>query len=154
MLLDQVCGERGHFTAEELDEVLRPGSVYAAPTTLVSMENTHNFAGGTVWDIDRYRAVAARAHEAGARVHVDGARLFNAAVAGCRRDPPETNIVFFDPPSGLAVDDFVTRLVMHDIRMGQVLGRVRAVTHLDVATADIDTTISAVNEIAGLAVAD
>ena len=65
MLLDQVCGERGHFTAEELDEVLHPGSVYAAPTTLVSMENTHNFAGGTVADAALMRVAIAAAHDAG-----------------------------------------------------------------------------------------
>ncbi|MGH9211638.1 MAG: threonine aldolase family protein [Acidimicrobiales bacterium] len=176
--------------------MLHPGSIYAAPTTLVSLENTHNFAGGAVWNIDGYRAVAARAHEAGAWVHVDGLRLFNAtaasgvplrdwaapvdsiwvdftkglgapigavlagsaefiqrarrykhvfgaamrqagiaaagclhaldnhverladdhanaarlaaglAAAGCQVVPVETNIVFFDPPTGLTIDEF------------------------------------------------
>src|SRR5262249_7646295 len=48
---------------------------------IVVLENTHRSAGGTVWPLDELRASADAAHERGAAVHLDGARLFNAAVA-------------------------------------------------------------------------
>ena len=81
VLLEQVPGERGTFTPEQLDEVLTEGTVHIPPTTLVALEQTHNMAGGTVWPLDRYRDVAALAHERGVAVHVDGARLLNAVIA-------------------------------------------------------------------------
>src|SRR5215210_6593876 len=81
VVLDQVDGERGHFTPEQLAAAMHPGSLHVTPTRLVSVEQTHNFAGGTVWPFDRYRAVCEVAHAGGAAVHVDGARLANAVVA-------------------------------------------------------------------------
>ena len=81
VILDQIAGERGTFTADEVVAALVPGSLHNPPTTVVSLEQTHNFAGGTVWPLDRYQAVAAAAHEHGVAVHVDGARLMNAVVA-------------------------------------------------------------------------
>ena len=81
VLLEQIPGERGTFTPEQLAEVLAAGTVHIPPTTLVALEQTHNMAGGTIWPLDRYQAVAELAHEHGAAVHVDGARLLNAVVA-------------------------------------------------------------------------
>ena len=81
VLLEQLPGHRGSFTPEQLDEVLTAGSVHVPPTTLVALEQTHNLAGGAVWPLDRYRAVAECAHGRGVAVHVDGARLLNAVVA-------------------------------------------------------------------------
>lgn len=81
ILFEQLPGDRGTFTPEQLDEVMTEGTVHIPPTTLVALEQTHNMAGGAVWPLDRYQAVAALAHERGARVHVDGARLLNAVVA-------------------------------------------------------------------------
>jgi threonine aldolase len=48
---------------------------------VVCLEQTHNLAGGTVWPLDRWQAVCETTHRLGAKVHVDGARLFNAVVA-------------------------------------------------------------------------
>src|SRR5690606_12414802 len=48
---------------------------------LVALEQTHNLAGGAIWPLERYQAVAGLAHERGVRVHVDGARLLNAVIA-------------------------------------------------------------------------
>jgi threonine aldolase len=48
---------------------------------VLALENTHNTAGGTVWPLDELRDVVATARELGMRVHLDGARLMNAAVA-------------------------------------------------------------------------
>ncbi|WP_456412812.1 threonine aldolase family protein [Oceanithermus profundus] len=56
-------------------------SPHQAPTGLIALENTHNTAGGTVVPLEVQRAVQAVAREAGLPVHLDGARLFNAAVA-------------------------------------------------------------------------
>jgi len=57
------------------------GPYYTLRTTLLCLENTHNAAGGTVTAPDEHAAVAAAARAAGLRVHLDGARLWHAAVA-------------------------------------------------------------------------
>ena len=80
-VIETIRGERGTFTPEQLDAVVTPGNQYEPRTGLVCLEQTHNFAGGTVWPLDRYRAVAELAHTRGVPVHTDGARLFNAVVA-------------------------------------------------------------------------
>jgi len=51
------------------------------PTTLVTMENTHNEAGGTIWPLEDMQAVAHTAKKLGLAVHLDGARLWNASAA-------------------------------------------------------------------------
>ncbi len=80
-VIETLHGERGMFTPEELGAALTPGNQYVPPTRLVCLEQTHNFAGGTVWPLEQYRAVADAAHEQGVAVHTDGARLMNAVVA-------------------------------------------------------------------------
>lgn len=234
VLLEQIPGDRGTFTPEQLAEVLAAGTVHIPPTTLVALEQTHNMAGGTIWPLERYRAVAELAHEHGAAVHVDGARLLNAVVASgiaagvwggmvdtvwidftkglgapigaviagpaevitrCRRfkhlfggamrqagiaaagclyaldhhverladdhanaarlvegmaaaciavEAPETNMVYFEPPPGWSVGAFLAALEAEGVRMGPVGRRVRAVTHLDVSAAEIETAIEVV----------
>jgi threonine aldolase len=54
---------------------------YVAPTGLVALENSHNLAGGAVMTRERTEEICDRAHAAGLRVHLDGARVFNAAEA-------------------------------------------------------------------------
>ncbi len=71
----------GHFTADQLGAAMNSGNLYQSHTSLVALEQTHNFAGGTVWPIDQYRLVAELAHRRGAAVFTDGARLFNAVAA-------------------------------------------------------------------------
>jgi len=73
--------ERGFLTPEQVREALRPANIHVPPTGLVCVENTHNRHGGTCCTPEEIAAVAAVAHEAGVPVHLDGARLFNAAVA-------------------------------------------------------------------------
>jgi threonine aldolase len=80
--------ERGFLTPEQVQEALRPANIHIPPTGLVCLENTHNRHGGTCCTPEEIAGVAAVAHAAGVPVHVDGARLFNAAVA-LRRDPRE-----------------------------------------------------------------
>ena len=80
-VVETVRGQDGTFTPEQLAAVLTPGNQLTPPTRLVCLEQTHNFAGGTVWPLDRYEAVAALARQQGVAVHTDGARLMNAVVA-------------------------------------------------------------------------
>ncbi len=75
-------GPQGEIRASDLQAAIRPrGNVHMPPTTLVCLENTHNRCSGGVLTPQDTRAVADVAHAAGAKVHLDGARVFNAAVA-------------------------------------------------------------------------
>jgi threonine aldolase len=79
-----VATERGHVTAKDVAGAKRPRTYYRSEITLLVLENTHNLAGGTVTGAADMQASAAAAREMGLKVHVDGARLWNAAVAlGC-----------------------------------------------------------------------
>jgi len=73
--------ERGFLTPDQVREALRPANIHIPTTGLVCVENTHNRHGGTCCTPEAIDAVAAVAHDAGVPVHMDGARLFNAAVA-------------------------------------------------------------------------
>ncbi len=74
----------GLLTADLIRGALRPPSYYRSDLAAVVLENTHNLAGGAVADAPAMRAAIEAAHQAGLTVHVDGARLWNAAVAlGC-----------------------------------------------------------------------
>jgi threonine aldolase len=80
--------ERGFLTPEQVQESLRPANIHLPVTGLVCLENTHNRHGGTCCTPEEIAAVAKVAHAAEVAVHVDGARLFNAAVA-LKREPRE-----------------------------------------------------------------
>jgi threonine aldolase len=71
----------GILTWERIAPAIRPLGPHAADTGCIELENTHNMAGGTVYPPEVLRDVCARAHALGLRVHLDGARIFNAAVA-------------------------------------------------------------------------
>ena len=83
VMVDPIDSADGTFTADQVRERVKHLSLglYAPPPRLVCVENTHNFAGGTIWPLDKLDAVAAVAREDGLASHVDGARLLNAAVA-------------------------------------------------------------------------
>ncbi len=102
-----ICEERGHINQYELaamsaiagcmprttpapdglltwaliEPLIRPKVYYRSQTALISLENTHNMAGGTVYPPEWVEDICDRAHAAGLPVHLDGARVFNAAVA-------------------------------------------------------------------------
>ncbi len=76
-----VVTARGHVTAQDVATARRPRSYYRSEVTLLVLENTHNLAGGTVATAVDMRASITMAHDIGLKVHVDGARLWNAAVA-------------------------------------------------------------------------
>ncbi len=75
-------GARGVFTAKEFLAARKPrGHVIYPPTTLVEVENTHNRAGGVIFPQDEAKQVSAAAREHGIATYLDGARLWNVAVA-------------------------------------------------------------------------
>jgi len=74
-----VRGDQGILTWEIVSKVIRPHIYYRPQTALISLENTHNMAGGTVYPTKQAHEICDRAHEAGISVHLDGARVFNAA---------------------------------------------------------------------------
>lgn len=72
---------RGIFTATDVETALRPPDQHFPPTKLICLENTHNRGGGSIWPLERIREVADIARRQGLRMHLDGARLWNASVA-------------------------------------------------------------------------
>ena len=235
----------GVFNAARLQASVAAGSAlpspYAPPATLVCVEQTHNFGGGSIWPLETLREVGQAAHDRGMAVHMDGARLMNAVVAsgvpaadyaacvdslwidftkglgapigavlagsyqfiaqarryktmvggalrqagiaagGCLHaldyhierladdhrnatrlaaglqamagvelvhGMPQTNIVFFRVNgTGLDATEFSARCLAAGVRVGPVAGAVRAVTHLDISDADIDTTLQVMSEV-------
>ncbi len=71
----------GILTWKQVSAALRPKGPHNAPTTLVALENTHNMAGGNVYPQETIDEICAEAHARGLKVHIDGARIFNAATA-------------------------------------------------------------------------
>ncbi len=75
-------GHAGRITPEQVREAARPSTKVADQrAAIVSLEDTHNNAGGRVWPLDEVEAVAEVAREHGLAMHLDGARLLNAAIA-------------------------------------------------------------------------
>jgi threonine aldolase len=79
----QFCelGQSGFFSAQQLASALPIDDIHFAPCSLVWFESTHNKGGGRIFEPAAMSEVAAFAHQAGLRCHLDGARLYNAAVA-------------------------------------------------------------------------
>ena len=75
-----ITTEAGIMTWEEIAPAIREKTYYRPQTALVALENTHNMAGGTVYPTELAHQICEKAHEAGLKVHLDGARVFNAAV--------------------------------------------------------------------------
>ena len=71
----------GRFDAAAVRAGFVPDEPYGSPTRVVAVENTHNASGGLVWDAALLAEVVAVTHELGMKAHLDGARIWNAAVA-------------------------------------------------------------------------
>ena len=103
-------------------------------------------AAGCLYALDHHVERLVEDHE-NARRLADGLAKIQGIAVGTAR--PETNMVFFDPSgTGLSNDAFLAALARQGVRMGQVRGVIRAVTHLDVTRDDIETAIAAVSAIA------
>jgi len=79
-MMRTVNGARGIFTADQMAQALRPSKRNVPRSALVSVENTSNFGGGTVWPLDTLQGIYRRSREIGIKCHMDGARLLNAVV--------------------------------------------------------------------------
>jgi threonine aldolase len=83
LIMRGVPADAGLVTPEHVKAVQDPD---LGPGGIVVLENTHRSSGGRIWPLEQFEATARAARERGAAVHLDGARLFNAAVAAGR--PP------------------------------------------------------------------
>ncbi|MGQ9734881.1 MAG: low-specificity L-threonine aldolase [Candidatus Bipolaricaulia bacterium] len=72
---------RGVLPLEAVEEAIRPSIYYLSRTGLISIENTHNRKAGAIYPLEEARELLELAHSRGIPVHLDGARIFNAAVA-------------------------------------------------------------------------
>lgn len=73
--------DSGRIEPNAVEAAIRPENIHYPPTTLLCLENTHNRCSGAVLTAEFTSALAQLAHQHGLRVHLDGARIFNAAVA-------------------------------------------------------------------------
>ncbi|HXM98749.1 MAG TPA: GntG family PLP-dependent aldolase [Candidatus Dormibacteraeota bacterium] len=76
-----VKGDDGILDWKTIESAIRPRIYYDSQTALVCIENTHNMAGGMIYPTAQVDEICAGAHAAGLKVHLDGARIFNAAIA-------------------------------------------------------------------------
>ena len=83
-------GMRGVFTAEQVEAAIGREGPHHARARLLSVEQTSNLGGGTVWPQERLRSVVEAARRHGLRTHMDGARLMNAVVASGSAAPEHT----------------------------------------------------------------
>jgi threonine aldolase len=76
-----IDGRHGIIEVEQIRAVVRTPNVHHAPTALICLENTHNRGGGSIWPLDKIRAIRELARSVNVPMHLDGARLMNACVA-------------------------------------------------------------------------
>jgi threonine aldolase len=82
LVMKAIATEDGRFGPDEVRAAVNPpGIVHMPPTRVLSLENTHNGGGGRVWPLTQLRAVVGAARDLGLAVHLDGARILNAAIA-------------------------------------------------------------------------
>jgi threonine aldolase len=80
VLVRQVPGTDGYFPVSDLEKAIRPSDYYYPKSSLMTLENTHNRAGGAIIPIEVIRELTGFAKERGLKRHLDGARIFNASV--------------------------------------------------------------------------
>ncbi len=76
-----IVGDKGAMDPAEVEAAIRPDDIHMPETGLILLENTHNRAGGAVVPLENMRAIKEVAESSNIPVHLDGARLFNAAAA-------------------------------------------------------------------------
>ncbi|TMF47335.1 MAG: low specificity L-threonine aldolase [Chloroflexi bacterium] len=128
---------------------------HSAPTVLLCIENTHNRCGGTVLNREQVETLTSLAHSHSMHVHLDGARIFNAAIA---LNMPVSELVrsvdavMFsvrsaqqEPLSEVETMQFLAKAQEHGVLMGHIgEGKIRAVTHYGVDAEDIKTALAAI----------
>ena len=81
LMCRRVPGQMGYPAPADVEAAIRPPNLHMPETAVICLENTHNRAGGTVITREQTAAICETAHRHGVPVHIDGARIFNAAVA-------------------------------------------------------------------------
>jgi len=76
-----IPAEDGILRWSEIEPAIRPRTGFPAPTAMINIEHPHNMGGGTLFPIEEIERICDRAHERGLKIHMDGARLFNAVAA-------------------------------------------------------------------------
>jgi threonine aldolase len=89
-----IQGDRGRIRADQIPEFINPDEVYKSRTSLVCLENTSNRGGGSCYDLSEIVNIKAICNERNLKLHLDGARLFNALVA--RNENSKTYGELFD----------------------------------------------------------
>ena len=79
--LHWVAGDRGLVTAQQVEAAIRPKDAHSIQTALICLENTHNAGGGTIYPLSTIEKIRTIAVKHQIRMHLDGARLFNAVAA-------------------------------------------------------------------------
>ncbi|NOY77880.1 MAG: low-specificity L-threonine aldolase [Calditrichaeota bacterium] len=79
--LHPIPGTRGVITAAQIEAVIRPDDHHFPHSQVIAIENTHNRAGGTLFPIDEMKRIYTLAQNRNLKVHLDGARIWNASVA-------------------------------------------------------------------------
>jgi threonine aldolase len=81
VMIRPLCGAAGLFDAPAVEDAVRPGSVHSPHSALLLIENTQNRGGGAVWPLAQVERVARAGRAHGLRLHLDGARIWNACSA-------------------------------------------------------------------------
>ncbi|GAH98071.1 unnamed protein product, partial [marine sediment metagenome] len=76
-----IFGDKGIPDPQDIKMALRDENLHYPKTTLICLENTHNRAGGTITPPEVIEEICQLAHQRNVQVHLDGARIFNAAIA-------------------------------------------------------------------------
>lgn len=120
----------GVLSWRAIEPVLRRGGPHNAGTSLIHLEHPHNMGGGTLYPLDEIDAICEHAHERGLRVHMDGARIFNAVAASgiaAARIASKVDTVMFCLSKGLGApvgsmlvgsDDAIARGRLYRKRLG------------------------------------
>lgn len=75
-----INGDKGRLSAEQIADAINPDDIHFPPTQLVSLENTCNKGGGTIYDLEIIKQIKALCSQQHLKLHLDGARIFNAIV--------------------------------------------------------------------------
>lgn len=77
----ETIGKKIPFNAEELKKAIPPEDPHRSPVSLVALENTHNYGGGKILELEAIRKISHLTKQMGISLHLDGARLWNASIA-------------------------------------------------------------------------
>jgi threonine aldolase len=81
LMTQTIAGDNGYLRPEDISAAIRSENIHFPPTRLLCIENTHNSAGGIAITVDQMKSNWDIAKDSGLRMHTDGARIFNAAIA-------------------------------------------------------------------------